>query len=123
MKHAAAILLPLAALTMAVTPATAAPRHPVQREASIPFANHGGVDNWRADGTGAVYFQHGRQWYRATLFMPASDLPFAEHIGIDTGPSGSLDKWGAIYVRGQRYPFRSFEKVAQPPTKAMHRKS
>ena len=87
-----------------------------QREASIAFANHGGVDDWRADGDSTIYFKDSRRhWYRAELFGPAFDLPWVEAIGIDASPSGSLDKWGAIIVRGQRYHFRSFEQVEGPP--------
>ena len=85
------------------------------RQASIPFANHGGIWDWRADGENAVYFEDSfGHWYKAELFMPAFDLPFVQFIGIDSGPSGSLDKWGAIYVKGQRYPFKSFAQVPDP---------
>ncbi len=124
-------LLPLAALATMATPLAASAQDAAQAaaaapgaatrhdDASIPFANQGGVRDWRAEGSRDVYFQddHG-QWYLAKLFAPASDLPFVEFIGIDASPGGSLDKWSAIYVRGQRYTFESFAKVAGPPTKA-----
>lgn len=98
--------------------AGAAPEQPAHSEASIPFANHGGVDNWRAVDNRTVYFedQH-RRWYRAALIAPAFDLPFVEAIGIDAGPTGTLDKFGAIIVKGQRYPFSSFARVDGPPSK------
>jgi hypothetical protein len=115
--------VPLAAALLAGSPAYAASHHPVQREASIAFANHGGVEDWRADGEDAVYFQDThRRWYRAELFGPAFDLPFVERIGIDASPSGTLDKFGAIYVHGRRYGFRLFERVAGPPPKHHARK-
>ena len=86
------------------------------REASIPFANHGGVDDWRAESSDVIYFKDSRRrWYRAELFGPAFDLPYTEHIGIDASPSGALDRWSAIYVRGHRYHFRSFERIDGPP--------
>ncbi|WP_338468147.1 DUF6491 family protein [Novosphingobium sp. ZN18A2] len=89
--------------------------------ASIPFANHGGIWDWRSEGDSTVYFQDShRQWYRAELFMPALDLPFVEFIGIDAGPTGTLDRFGAVYIHGQRYPFKSFVKVDGPPRKADH---
>ena len=68
-----------------------------------------------------IYFKDNfRHWYRAELFGPAFDLPYAQHIGIDASPSGTLDKFGAIYVRGQRYGFRSFERVDGPPARHQH---
>lgn len=88
-------------------------------QASIAFANHGGIQSWRADGDSAVYLEdRQRHWYRATLIGRAIDLPFAEAIGIDAGPNGTLDQFGAIVVKSQRYPFSTFEQVDGPPAKA-----
>jgi hypothetical protein len=117
--------LPLAAALLARSPALAADHgHPVRHAASIPFADHGGVEDWRAVGDDVVYFQDThRRWYRAELFGPAFDLPFVEQIGIDARPSGTLDKFGAIYVHGRRHAFRSFEQVDGPPTKRHTRRS
>lgn len=109
------ILLPLALLAVAASPALAAERK-ASAEASIAYADSGGVSNWAAQGDQTVYFQdRHRQWYRATLNAPALDLPSAFTIGIDAGPMGRLDKWGGIYVGGRRYSFQSFEKVDGPP--------
>ncbi|OCC23263.1 hypothetical protein MB02_11490 [Croceicoccus estronivorus] len=128
-------ILPFAALAMIATPFSAMAQDTSQAdtavskpvasdEASIPFANHGGVWDWRAKGTREVYFQDSRkQWYRATLMSSAFDLPYVEFIGIDASPGGSLDKWSAIYVKGQRYTFASFEKVDGPPTKKAKQKA
>jgi hypothetical protein len=114
------LLAPIAALALAASPALAG-NAALRHEASIPFANNGGVDDWRAEGDNTVYFKDlHNHWYRAELFGPAFDLPYVEHIGIDASPSGTLDKFGAIYVKGQRYAFRSFEQVAGPPGKHRH---
>lgn len=119
------LLLPLAALALAGSPALAAPQAPSTTtgekaaEASIPFANHGGIWDWRSEGDQTVYFQDShRQWYRATLFSPATELPFVEFIGIDASPSGALDKWSAVYIHGRRYPITSLVKVSGPPVSA-----
>lgn len=118
-------LLPLAALASLVAPvavwaepAPASDAAVKSDNASIPFANRGGVRDWRAQGTDSVYFQdnHG-QWYLAKLMGSASDLSFTDFIGIDANPDGSLDKFSAIYVRGQKYPFESVVKVDGPPAK------
>jgi len=126
-------VLPLAAtvLAAAASPAPAQPPGPVRpvvvvaRDASIPFANHGGVDDWRAVGNREVWFKDShRRWYRAVLFSPATQLPYTETIGIDARPSGMLDKFGGIYVRGQHYNFTSFELMSGPPpgkVKVAHR--
>ncbi|KQM22265.1 DUF6491 family protein [Novosphingobium sp. Leaf2] len=102
------------ALLAAIPPASA--HNP--SAAAIPFADHGGVQDWRAQGDHTVYFEdQQRHWYRATLMGRAFNLPFAEHIGIDAGPIGTLDRFGAIEVGGQHYPFTSFERVSGPPVK------
>lgn len=89
-----------------------------QAQASIPFANRGGVWNWRAEGNRTLYFEDNhKNWYKAELMGFSPDLPFVEFIALDTRPNGTLDKWGAVYIRGQRYVFSSFEKVDGPPSK------
>jgi hypothetical protein len=119
----AALLVPLGVVfalpaVASAEPAPAPAATATHKDASIPFANYGGVDDWRATDSKTVYLrdQH-RQWYRATLIVPAIDLPYVEHIGIDAGPTGSLDKFGAIIVKGQRYQIGSFERVDGPPKK------
>jgi hypothetical protein len=118
----AKLLLPLPLAAMALTAGhalaqdsqnkSAATESEASGDASINFVNHGGVWDWHADSKDVVYFQDRQhQWYRAELMMPAVELPFVHYIGIDGGAVDRLDKWGAIYVEGRRYPFRSFEKV------------
>ncbi|MDE2406102.1 MAG: hypothetical protein KGM17_15635 [Sphingomonadales bacterium] len=97
----------------AVSLAAAPPRVP---QAEIPFADHGGVADWRADGDHTIYFEDNHhRWFRATLFAPCFDLPFVEAIGIDAGPTGSLDNFGAVIVKGRRYTFSAFVAVPGPP--------
>lgn len=111
------IILPLAAFALVPSVALAADNDSKpaasekQQAAYIPFANHGGVWDWHADGTGTVYFQdRHKAWYKAELIGTAPDLPFVQFIGLDTRPSGQLDRWSQIYVKGQRYAFKSFER-------------
>lgn len=119
------LLIALTAASLSATPAVAASKadnaQPGQGEqtrrqsARIPFANTVGIRDWRPDGRNAVYIEDvHRNWYRADLFAPAPELPFVTFIGIDAGPTGTLDKFGAIYVDGQRYTFRDFVEVPDP---------
>lgn len=124
MKKAIA-LAPVLALLFAAPPvmATAPADGASTRPAAIPFANHS-VRNWVSEGDQVIYFEaSGRRWYRAVLFAPSTDLPFAQAIGFDTGPAGTLDKWSTLVIRGQRYPIRSFERVDGPPSKARKAKA
>ena len=115
----ATLLVSFAALAFAGAPAFSAQEPKAQARAEIPFVDHGGIWNWTAgENDRVVYLQDShRQWYKATLFMSAFDLPFANAIRVDAGPTGTLDRWGAIYVGRQRYPIQSLEKVDRPPAK------
>jgi hypothetical protein len=113
----APILLSIAAL-LAAAPATA--ETPVApQEASIPFVNMGSVQDWRADGSSALYIQDlGRKWYHATLMGHCNDLPFATAIGIETKGIDTLDRFGTIIAGHQRCPIQSFVTSGPPPKKA-----
>lgn len=118
------ILLPFAALALAPTAAHAEEARKASND-YIAFANHGGVRDWRAEDRDTVYFQDGqRHWYRAELMAPASDLPFTQFIGIDSDPGDRLDKFSTIYIRGQRYALKSFERIeGSPPPKQKRAKA
>ncbi|MFC3174155.1 hypothetical protein ACFOD9_07825 [Novosphingobium bradum] len=117
------IMPALAALAVAATPLAAGAAPPPPPRAEIPFANHGGVDDWRVVSDREIWFRDShRRWFRAILFTPAIDLPYVERIGIDARPMGTLDKFGGIVVRGQHYDFRSFEAMPGPPPRRIARR-
>lgn len=99
-----------------------APAAPATRppgvDATIPFVNHGGIRNWRADGTDALYIEdaHGN-WYRATLMGTCVDLPYVEQIAFLTRGGDTLDKFSAIAVKGHRCPISALVTSAPPPRK------
>jgi hypothetical protein len=97
-------------------PAVAATPNTPLPEASIPFARRN-IFNWVADGEKGIWVQAiGRQWYYGTFLSPCYGLPFREGVAFRFGPSGELDKWGAVIVR--RSPvcvFRSFTASDGPP--------
>jgi hypothetical protein len=120
-----ALSFPLAAILLMSVPAAAKPAPQpiaepavVKKDASIAFANHGGVWDWKAENSHTVYFQdRNKRWYRAELIGSAPDLPFVQFIGLDTKPADRLDRFSGIYVRGQHYVFKTFDQVAGPPPK------
>jgi hypothetical protein len=86
-------------------------------QASIPFANHGGINDWRVVDDHTVLIQGtGRQWYKASLMTPCINLPFAQRIGFKSNPDGSFDKFSAIKLRHQTCPLTSLVKT-DPPAK------
>ncbi len=111
------LLAPLLALGILAAPATALPQ-PQGEQASIAFANQGGIRDWQAGDRDTLYIQgRNRQWYEATLMAPSHDLRFAWAIGFDTGPADRLDRFSTVVIRGQRYPIVSLVKIEGPPPK------
>ncbi len=115
------LLAPLLALGLAASPALAGagqPKTQASEEARIPFVNNGGIRDWRAEGSDAVYVQdNARRWYKATLMHRAIGLPFAQAIGFETRGVDSFDRFSAIVVDGQRIPVQSLVRVEDPPSK------
>jgi hypothetical protein len=88
-------------------------------QASIPFANHGGIRDWQADKDRGLWVQdvHGK-WYYASLMAPCTGLNFAQTIGFDTRPMGNFDRWSAIIVpRYGRCTVQSFTPSDGPPSR------
>lgn len=84
-------------------------------ELSIPFASRGGVRDWVAVDEATLLIQDpARKWYRVRLLAPARHLLHAEGLGFVTGPGGSLERGGAIVVRGQPYPIASITASEGP---------
>jgi len=91
----------------------------IGKETSIPFANMGGIRDWRAVDDSTLYVQDiRRNWYLAKLAAPTPDLTFATAIGFETRGTNQLDKFGTVVVGGQRIPLTSFVSSAPPPVKA-----
>lgn len=68
-------------------------------EASIPFVDHGGIRDWRADRDRGLWVQDvHRNWYYAKLLGPCIGLDFATAIGFVTRPPGSFDRFSTIIV-------------------------
>lgn len=104
----------LAVVGLTITPVPAAAEFaPI--EMAIPFADHGGIRNWRAVDSDTLYIQdRAGHWYRAELLGRAYDLGYSEAIGFDTGPGGRFDKFAAIVVSGRRYALKSLVASGPP---------
>ena len=122
-----AMLLPIAVLSAAPAVAAApeegaAPAAKAEKaeEARIPFANHGGIRDWKEGEGNVVYFQdRHKTWYKAELMMRPIGIGFVHFIGVDTGTGGALDRWSTLFIDGQRYALKSFTRIdGNPPSKA-----
>ena len=99
----------------AALPAIAAEK---SAETYIPFANTGGIQDWRALDDKSLYVRGtNRQWYYATLFSSCFGLSTANGVAFVTSPGGSFDKFSTILVEGSRCPVISLVKSEPPPTK------
>jgi len=114
-------LAPVLALGLASAPALASSAEVEGRnaaEARIPFANHGGIRDWRAADGDTLYIQdRARRWYRAELGHRAFGLPHAWAIGFETRGVDSFDRFSNVVVEGQRIPVRSLVQVDGPPAR------
>jgi hypothetical protein len=88
-----------------------------QPQASIPFANHGGIWNWQADGDKGLWVQsNNRRWYYARFMGPCIGLDFADSVGFDTRPMGTFDRFSAVVVpRWGKCQLQSLELSDGPP--------
>lgn len=117
-------LIGVVALALAGQSALAAPHASLPPQASIPFVNHNGIRDWHAADSRTLYVQDARrQWYRATLFSPCLDLPFAQSIGFETRGLDTFDRFSSIRVRGDRCQVSSLERSEAPPPKAKRARS
>jgi hypothetical protein len=106
----------LAAPALAAPPA--APRPYSTEEVRIPFATFGGIRNFEADGTDAVYLQdRARRWYHAELAGPCQELPWAFGIGVDTRGSSTFDRFSTLIVGRDRCQLTSLTRSGPPPKK------
>jgi hypothetical protein len=84
----------------------------------IPFADHGGISDWRADGTKGLWIRSiNGSWYYATFMGVCSQLPFiADRLRFIAEPGGELDRWSSIQLaHGGRCYFNSFQASDGPP--------
>jgi hypothetical protein len=103
-------------------PAGALPK-PEAPEAWIPFADHGGIWNWEADGERGLWVQSShRTWYYGAFSGPCVGLQFHEALKFRFSPSGTLDRFSEVETgdSGGRCWFKSFKASEAPPRSDKH---
>jgi hypothetical protein len=88
---------------------------PASLQTRIPFANFGGIEDWRAVNDELLYVE-GRddQWYRVDLFAPCTGLRFEQSVGFVAEPTGSFDRFSSIVVDGRECNVRSVTPGTPP---------
>ncbi len=108
-----------ACLLLAIGPAAIAqPAQPpiTGREASIPFAALGGIEDWRANGDKGLWIRgRSHKWYYAELMGSCIGLGFRDRIGFVIEPYGTFDKFSSIVVEGRVCPIRTLRESDPPP--------
>jgi hypothetical protein len=88
-------------------------------DASIPFANHGGIYDWRPNGDRGIWVQAAnKQWYYGTFFGTCFGLDTAPRVGFVPEVTGEFDRWSSIVVPHEpRCHLQTFEPSAAPQGK------
>jgi Family of unknown function (DUF6491) len=86
-------------------------------QVSIPFVNHGSIFDWRANKQEGIWIQDiHRRWYYAETMGTCFGLDFANYVGFDAKPMGTLDRFSAVIVPNEmRCPFKSLTRSEAPP--------
>jgi Family of unknown function (DUF6491) len=86
-------------------------------QVSIPFVNNGSIFDWRANKREGLWIQDiHRRWYYAETMGPCYGLDFANYVGFDAKPMGTLDRFSAVIVPNEmRCPFKSLTRSEAPP--------
>lgn len=112
----------LALLWLAVVPTVAVAKQPATPgwteygvEASIPFANNGGIRNFEPNGERGIWIEdRQRRWYYATFIGSCPQLDHAMSVGFDTRGASNFDKFGAIVTRDDNCPIVSLVTAEKP---------
>ena len=89
-------------------------------EASIPFANHGGIREWRADGSKGMWIEAASgHWFYASFSSQCNTLTSAIGLKFVPEPSGVLSRWSSIRLEhNERCFFRTLQPSDAPPKQA-----
>jgi hypothetical protein len=88
-------------------------------DASIPFANHGGIYDWHPNGTKGIWVEGAdRQWYYGTFFGTCLGINTALRVGFVPEVTGEFNRWSSIIVPHEnRCQLSTFEPSVAPQDK------
>ena len=70
---------------------------PARNEVSIPFAAHGGIRDWEAEGDKAILLRdRANRWYRATFLGTCPRIGYGQTLIFNTDAGGSFDRFSTI---------------------------
>jgi hypothetical protein len=108
-------LIAALAVSAACVPSVRAEEPAALSRPEIPFANHGGIYDWKADGENAILIKSlSGKYYRATFMSRCIGLQFAQTIGFVTTGTDTLDKFGSILLHHEHCQFQSFDAIPKP---------
>jgi hypothetical protein len=89
-------------------------------DVSIPFANDGGIRDWRADGSKGMWIEAASgHWFYAGFSSQCTTLQSAIGVKFVPESSGALSRWSSIRLKNdQRCFFRTLQPSNAPPKKA-----
>jgi hypothetical protein len=104
------------ALAVAVTTHAGVAAASTTPQASIPFADHGGIYDWRPNGDRGIWVQSAHhEWFYGTFVGACFGLDTAPRIGFVTDVTGEFDRWSSIVVPHEpRCHLSTFEASAPP---------
>lgn len=117
MNTSALKFISLACLGLAGVTAEAKPKEWPQYgvEASIPFANSGGIHNFEPNEARGLWIEdRQRRWYYARIAGQCSNLRYANNIGFDTRGTSTFDKFSAVIVDGDYCLLESLVTAEKP---------
>ena len=102
--------------------AMAQERGPRVQEARIPFVQHGGIRDWRADRDDVLFVQDGyRRWYQVDLMGPCTGLEFANRVRfLPSDGAGTFDRFSWINADGERCKVQSVQQIRGTPSVRNH---
>ena len=107
------MLAAVAACSIAgVAHAATTPQAAADNQASVPFVDFGGVQDWRVTNAGDLLLQGtAGNYYRAQLMGACPSLGSSMRIGIPGGAMDQLDRFSSIYVGGEPCPLKSLTRI------------
>ncbi len=117
MKHLQIVTAAMIILALYACTTTSAANPSLVGRASIPFVDHGGIQDWRAVSEKAMLIKaRHNQWYRATFRRRCFNLDdsITRTVSFIPGVTGSFGEHSEVLVDDQRCRVKMLEKWLDP---------